>query len=181
VTAGIVSGLGRSTEQEGLPALHNLVQTDAAINAGNSGGPLVDLDGRVIGINTAVIASAHGIGLAIPINSARPVMEALIARGRIARTSLGLFAVSLTPQLADVYGLAVERGVLVKRVAPGGPAKRGGLEAGDVITGIDDRRVTNLHELHDAMARRAAGDTVKLRVWRAGRILGVEAALEAHP
>ena len=181
VTAGIVSGLGRSTEQEGLPVLHNLIQTDAAINAGNSGGPLVDLDGRVVGINTALIASAHGIGFAIPINRARPVMEALIARGRIARTSLGLVAVSLTPQLAYVYGMTVERGALITRVARGSPAERAGLEAGDVVTGIDDRLVTNLHELHDGMARRAAGDTVRLHVWRAGETFAVEAALEAHP
>jgi serine protease Do len=181
VTAGIVSGLGRSTEQEGLPVLHNLVQTDAAINAGNSGGPLVDLEGRVVGVNTALIASAHGIGFAIPINGARPVMEALIARGRIARTSLGLFAVSLTPQLAYVNGMAVERGALVKRVARGGPAERAGLEAGDVVTGIDERPVTDLHALHDGMAHRAAGDTVRLRVWRAGQPLSVEAVLEAHP
>ena len=180
VTAGVVSGLGRSTEQEGLPVLHNLIQTDAAINPGNSGGPLVDLAGRVVGINTAVIASAHGIGFAIPVNSARPVMKELIARGRIARTSLGLFAVSLTPQLAYVYDLAVERGALIKRVEPGGPADRAGLEAGDVVTAIDEQPVQDLHHLHDGMARRQAGETVTLRVWRAGQTLTLDVALEDY-
>ncbi|HXD99161.1 MAG TPA: PDZ domain-containing protein, partial [Candidatus Acidoferrum sp.] len=168
------------TEQEGLPVLHNLIQTDAAINPGNSGGPLVDLAGRVIGINTAVIAAAHGIGFAIPISRARPVMQALIARGRIARTSLGLFAVSLTPQLAYVYDLPVERGALIKRIEPGGPAHRAGLEAGDVVTDIGGRPVKNLHDLHEEMARHKAGEAVALRVWRAGRMLSVTPQLEDY-
>jgi len=180
VTAGVVSGLGRSTEQEGLPVLHNLIQTDAAINPGNSGGPLVDLAGRVVGINTAVIASAHGIGFAIPINSARPVIKELIARGRIARISLGLFAVSLTPQLAYVYDLPVDRGALIRRIEPGGPADLAGLEAGDVVTAIDDLPVRNLHQLHDGMARREVGETVALRVWRASQTLTLTAALEEY-
>jgi serine protease Do len=180
VTVGVVSGLGRSTEQDGLPVLHNLIQTDAAINPGNSGGPLVDLAGRVIGINTAVIASAHGISFAIPINSARPVMKTLITGGRIARTSLGLFAVSLTPQLADVYDLQVERGALVKRVEADGPAERAGLEPGDVITAVDGRLVRDLHQLHDETARRKVGDSVTLRVWRGGQTLTLAAALEEY-
>ena len=178
VTVGVVSGLGRSTEQEGLPVLHDLIQTDAAINPGNSGGPLLDRAGHVIGINTTVIASAHGIGFAIPINSAKPVVRQLIIGGRIDRTSLGLFAISLTPQLAYVYDLTVDRGALVKRVEPGGPANRAGVEAGDVITAIDSRLVKDLHHLHDAMARRKAGETVTLRVWRAGQTLTLTSSLE---
>ena len=180
VTSGVVSGFGRSTEQEGLPVLHNLIQTDAAINAGNSGGPLVDLAGRVIGINTAVIASAHGIGFAIPINSAKPVMKSLIAGERITRTSLGLFAVSLTPQLADVYDLPLEHGSLVKRVTAGGPADRAGLKPGDVITTADGRLVKDLHHLHDQMARHKAGDPITLGVWRDGQTLGFTAVLEEY-
>jgi serine protease Do len=178
VTTGVVSGLGRSTEQEGLPVLHNLIQTDAAINPGNSGGPLLDLAGRVIGINTAVIASAHGIGFAIPINSVKPVMKALIAGGRIGRTSLGLLAVSLTPQLAYVYDLPVERGALVRRVERGGPAERAGLEPGDVITGADGRPVRDLHHLHELLAHRKLGESLPLRVWREGRTFTLTAELE---
>jgi serine protease Do len=180
VTAGVVSGVGRSTEQEGLPVLHGLIQTDAAINPGNSGGPLVDLAGRVIGINTAVIASAHGIGFAIPINIARPVMKALIAGRRLTRTSLGLLAVSLRPQLAYVYDLPLERGALVKRIDPGGPADRAGILPGDIITGLDGQLVTDLHHLHERMALHKAGDAVELRVWRDGRTLTVRAVLEEY-
>ena len=180
VTAGVVSGLGRSTEQEGLPVLHNLIQTDAAINPGNSGGPLVDLGGRVIGINTAVIASAHGIGFAIPINAARPVMKALVAGRRLTRTSLGLLAVSLRPQLAYVYDLPLERGALVRRVEPGGPAERAGLVPGDVITGLGERPVKDLHHLHEQMALYNPGDAVGLRVWRDGRTLTIRAVLEEY-
>ena len=110
VTVGVVSALKRSMEQEGLPVLHHLIQTDAAINPGNSGGPLVSLDGRVVGINTALIPSAHGIGFAIAVNTAKPVLAALIANGRIVRPALGLTAVSVTPQVAYVNDLAVERG-----------------------------------------------------------------------
>jgi serine protease Do len=180
VTAGIVSGRGRSTEQEGLPVLHNLIQTDAAINPGNSGGPLVDLAGRVIGVNTAVIASAHGIGFAIPINSAKPVVKALISGGRIGRTSLGIFAVSLTPQLADVYDLPLDRGALITRVEAGGPAERAGVEPGDVITAADGRPVKDLHHLHDRMAARKAGDSFPFQVWRNGHTLTLTAVLEEY-
>jgi serine protease Do len=180
VTAGLVSGFGRSTEQAGLPVLHNLIQTDAAINPGNSGGPLVDLAGRVIGINTAVIASAHGIGFAIPINIARPVMKALIAGRRLTRTSLGLLAVSLRPQLAYVYDLPLERGALVRRVDPDGPAARAGILPGDVITGLGAQPVKDLHHLHEQMALYKAGDAVELRVWRDDRRLTVRAVLEEY-
>ena len=178
VTAGVVSGFGRSTEQEGLPVLHNLIQTDAAINAGNSGGPLVDLEGRVVGINTAVIASAHGIGFAIPIDSVKPVMKALMAGQRITRTSLGLFAVSLNAQLADVYDLPIESGALVKRVDAGGPADRAGVQPGDVITAADGRPVKDLHHLHEWMERHKAGEPITLSLWRHGETLTVAATLE---
>jgi S1-C subfamily serine protease len=179
VTTGVVSGFGRSTEQEGLPVLHNLIQTDAAINAGNSGGPLVDLEGRVIGINTAVIASAHGIGFAIPMDSVKPVLKALIAGERISRTSLGLFAVSLSPLLADLYDLPLERGVLVERVDTAGPADRAGVQPGDVITAADGRPVRDLHHLHEQMERRRAGESISLRLWRDGETLTLTATLEA--
>lgn len=129
VTVGVVSALGRSMEEPGLPILHDLVQTDAAINPGNSGGPLLDLEGRVVGINTAMIPSAHGIGFAIASNTASPVLRVLIATGRLTRPSLGLVAVSVTPQLASMNELPLERGVLVVRIEPGGSAAAAGLDA----------------------------------------------------
>jgi S1-C subfamily serine protease len=180
VTAGVVSALGRSMEQEGLPILHNLIQTDAAINPGNSGGPLVNLAGRVIGLNTAVISSAHGIGFAIPINFAKPVMRSLIATGRVTRASLGVVAVSLTPQVAYANDLPIERGALVTRVEPGGPGDVAGLRPGDVITSFDGKRVRDLHEVHDELSRHRGGQTVEIVVWREGQTLTTKAVLEEY-
>ena len=171
VTVGIVSALGRSMEERGLPVLHDLIQTDAAINPGNSGGPLLNLAGRVVGINTALIPSAHGIGFAISINSAKPVLRALIASGRVARPSLGLDAVSLTPQLAFVNDLPIERGALVVRVQPGGPAEGAGLRRGDVITSVAGEPVKDLHHLHEFLWRRRPGDDVEITLWRDGQSL----------
>lgn len=178
VTVGVVSALGRSMEQPGLPMLHNLVQTDAAINTGNSGGPLVSLAGRMVGINTAIIASAHGIGFAISVNSAKPVLAELIASGRVVRSFAGLEAVSVTPQVAYANDLPMERGALVIRVDPGGPAAAAGVEPGDVITAVDGRAVRDLHYFHDAVARRRAGETVSVTLARDGQILTLGLVLE---
>jgi len=165
-------------EQAGLPMLHNLIQTDAAINAGNSGGPLVNLAGRVVGINTAVIASAHGIGFAISVNSAKPVLAALIATGRVVRPSAGLEAVSVTPQVAYANDLPMERGALVIRVDADGPAAAAGLQPGDVITAVDGRAVRDLHHFHDSLARHRAGQTMNVTVARDGRTLTLGLVLE---
>jgi serine protease Do len=178
VTSGIVSALGRSMEQDGLPVLHELIQTDAAINPGNSGGPLLDLAGKVVGVNTAVIASAHGIGFAIAVDTAAPVMRALIAHGRVTRASLGLAGVSVTPQLAYANDLPMDRGTLVTRVDDAGPAAAAGLAAGDVIVAIDDRPVKSLHTLHAELERRRSGDVMEIDIWRAGQVLRRRAVLE---
>ncbi len=180
VTVGVVSALGRSMEEPGLPMLHNLIQTDAAINPGNSGGPLVDLNGRVVGMNTAVIPSAHGIGFAISINSAKPVVKALIASGRVPRPTLGVVAVSVTPQLAFVNDLEIERGALVVRVESGGPAEAAGIRPGDVITSVGGQPATDLHHFHEGLFRRKAGEAVELALWRGGRTLTVRALLQEN-
>ena len=171
VTTGVVSALGRSMEQPGLPTLHNLIQTDAAINPGNSGGPLLNLRGEVVGINTAVIASAHGIGFAIWARTARPVVQELIARGRVVWPSLAVAAVSLTPQVAYTNDLPIDRGALVIRVERGGPGEAAGFEPGDVITSVAGTVIVDLHHLHEALARHRVGEAVAVTVWRAGRIL----------
>lgn len=177
VTVGVVSGLGRLLEQPGLPMLHHLIQTDAAINAGNSGGPLVNRAGQVIGINTAVIASAHGIGFAIPSATVRSVLLELMAGRRIVRPTLDLVGVSVTPQVAFANDLGVARGVLVRSVEDGGAADAAGLRAGDVITAVGDQPVKDLHDFHAALWRRAPGDRVVIRVARGSGSLAVQARL----
>ena len=177
VTAGVVSALGRSMEQPGLPMLHNLIQTDAAINPGNSGGPLLNLRGEVVGINTAAIASAHGIGFAISTSTIKPIVATLLAHGRVARASLGVVAVSVTPQVAYANELPMERGALVIRVEPGGGGEAAGLQAGDVITAIAGKPVRDLHHLHEALSRHRAGEAIEISVWREGQALTLQPIL----
>jgi serine protease Do len=180
VTAGVVSALGRSMEERGLPVLHNLIQTDAAINPGNSGGPLLNLAGRVVGINTAIIPSAHGIGFAISINTAKPVMRELIAKGRVVRPVLRVVAVSVTPQIAYANDLPMERGALVTRVEEGGSAADAGMQEGDVITAVEGRPVKDLHHLHESLERHRIGDSVAVTVWRSGESLTLTPVLEEY-
>ncbi|MDO8479079.1 MAG: trypsin-like peptidase domain-containing protein [Candidatus Rokubacteria bacterium] len=177
VTAGVVSALGRSMEQPGLPMLHNLIQTDAAINPGNSGGPLLNLRGEVVGINTAVIASAHGIGFAMSTSTIKPIVATLLAHGRVARASLGVVAVSVTPQVAYANELPMERGALVVRVEPGGGGEAAGLQAGDVITAISGKPVRDLHQLHEVLSRRRVGEAIEISVWREGQALTLQPVL----
>jgi serine protease Do len=177
VTAGVVSALGRSMEEPGLPILHNLIQTDAAINPGNSGGPLLNRAGEVIGVNTAIIPSAHGIGFAIAVDTVKPVLAALIANRRVVRTSLALSAVSVTPQIAYANDLPIERGALVTRLDAAGSGAAAGIEVGDIVTAIDGRPIRHLHDLHERLARQRPGTTVNITVHRSGRTLVVPAVL----
>ena len=181
VTVGVVSALGRTMEQPDLPLLHNLIQTDAAINPGNSGGPLLDLRGQVVGINTALIASAHGIGFAVSANEARPVVRELIAHGRVVRGSLGLVGFSVTPQVAFANELPVERGLLVMRVEPGGPAEQVGIEAGDVITRVGNVAVKDLHDFHAALKGRKSGQALDVTLLRSGGLVIVRPTLGEEP
>ena len=181
VTVGIVSGLGRFLEEPGLPTLHNLIQTDAAINPGNSGGPLVNLAGQVVGINTAIVPSAHGIGFAIAIDSAKPVLRRLMANDRVARPSLGLTAVSVTPQLAFVNDLEVRRGILVTQVEPGGPAEAAGIRRGDVITTVRGRAVRDLHQFHESLWGQGAEASVEVTVYRDGERLTMRPVPRQEP
>ncbi|MBI4269831.1 MAG: trypsin-like peptidase domain-containing protein [Candidatus Rokubacteria bacterium] len=180
VTVGIVSGLGRTLEEPGLPSLHNLIQTDAAINPGNSGGPLLNLAGQVVGINTAIAPTAHGIGFAIGIDTARPIIRALIASGRVVRSDLGVTAVSVTPLVASMEELPVERGVLVRAVK-GNAGHDIVLRGGDLITAVDGRGVRDVHELHEALSGRRAGDTVRVTLWRERRLVTLLVPLRSEP
>jgi len=153
VTSGIVSALGRN--QLGLSTFENFIQTDAAINPGNSGGALVDTNGQLIGINTAIYSrsgGSMGIGFAIPVDSARMVMDALLRDGQVTRGWIGVEPRDLTPELAASLGLPVKQGVLITGVLQDGPASRGGVRPGDVVLAIAGAEVANTAQLLAAVA-----------------------------
>jgi serine protease Do len=180
VTVGVISGKRRSMEEADepdQPMLHDLLQTDAAINPGNSGGPLLNLKGEVVGINTAIMPSAHGIGFAIPINNAKPVVKTLLAHGRLVRPSMGVTAVSVTPQLAFTNDLKVESGALVVRVEEGGPGAAVGMQPDDIIIAVGNHVVEDLHHFHELLFRRTPGETVQVTVWRNGETLTLSPVL----
>ena len=180
VTVGVVSALGRSMEEENLPVMHNLIQTDAAINAGNSGGPLLNLRGHAIGINTAVIPSAHGIGFAIAANTAKPVLGALMTSRRIVRPSIGVRAVSVTPQVAYANDLRLERGALIIIAESCGPASAAGFKPKDVVVAIGGKPVTDLHHFHDLLQQHKIGEPVDVTVWRNGETLTLRPVPEEY-
>jgi serine protease Do len=169
VTVGYISAVHRQIESE-QQLFEDLIQTDAAINPGNSGGPLVDLEARVIGINTAAIPFAQGIGFAVPVNVVRRVTDEIVVNGRVIRPWLGLAGTNLTEENAEYYGVSSARGVLVVGVGRGSPAAGAGLQRGDVITGIEGRAVRGgVRELTQSVLARKPGDAVELRVLREGR------------
>jgi S1-C subfamily serine protease len=173
VTTGVVSALGRSLRSRTGRLIENVIQTDAILNPGSSGGPLVDTRGRVIGINTAVIAGAQGIGFAVPINTATRIAGELIKEGRVHRAYLGLGgqAIALDPLLASQLGLQQNRGVMVTQVTPGGPAYRAGLREGDVIFSLDGRPITSVDRIHQILTRDAVGRRMNLGTLRQGRLV----------
>jgi S1-C subfamily serine protease len=166
VTTGVVSALNRNIE---LPSLvvENLIQTSAAINPGNSGGALVDSSGAVIGINTAIIPNAQGIGFAIPSDVARVEMEQLIANGRVIRPWVGVvYGGEVDPQSGKTYNLGTEHGVVVRQVEPSGPAARAGVQPGDIITAVNGERVDSWNDFVRDVVGKKIGDTVTLTIIR---------------
>jgi S1-C subfamily serine protease len=168
VTAGVVSALSRSLRSQSGRLIDDVLQTDAALNPGNSGGPLVDSRGEVIGVNTAIIPSAQGICFAIAINTAKFVAGRLIRDGRVRRSRLGaaVQTVPLPRRVVDRHDLAVNSGVLIVAVEEGGPASRAGVEEGDVVVAFDGRPVSGLDDLHrllteDRVGRRASFDLIR--------------------
>ena len=153
VTSGIVSALGRN--QLGINTFENFIQTDAAINPGNSGGALVDTSGNLLGINTAIYSrtgGSMGIGFAIPVSTARQVMEGLIKDGQVTRGWIGVEPRDLTPEIAQTLNLPIQQGVLITGVLQSGPASAGGLRPGDVVVKIAETPVTNTRQLLNAVA-----------------------------
>ena len=168
VTAGVVSALGRSLRSESGRIMDGIVQTDAALNPGNSGGPLVDSAGRVVGVNSAVILPAQGLCFAIPIDTAKYVAGRLIEHGRIRRGWLGLGAqdVRVPRGLAKRLGVEAESGVLVIAVEPGGPAADAGIEEGDLITRWEGKALTGVDDLHRALGEESIGRSARATVVR---------------
>jgi S1-C subfamily serine protease len=177
VTAGVVSAVGR-TEQESAssggqaagPFLFNLIQTDAAMNPGNSGGPLVNLDGQVIGINTLSAGSAgqgiqaEGIGFAIAIDTAKPIADQIVATGKVIHPYMGINYVPLNPAMSAYYGISVSEGILITNVVSGSPAAEAGLKDGDVVTEVDGTALKSESALAEITSQHKPGDTLKLTV-----------------
>lgn len=171
VTAGVVSALGRSLRATTGRLIDDVVQTDAALNPGNSGGPLVDALGRVIGVNTAMIRPAQGICFAIASNTVATVVSLLLREGRVRRAYLGLAGqtVPVLRRLVRFHDLTRETAVFVSSVEPGSPAARGGLRAGDLIVGMDEHAVAAVDDLHRLLTGARVGGAVQLTVVRDAR------------
>jgi len=166
VTAGIVSAKGRVI---GAGPYDDFIQTDASINPGNSGGPLFSLDGKVVGINTAIVAQGQGIGFAIPIDMAKDILPNLRTKGKVVRGWLGVSVQGITEDIAKNLGLKTAEGALVSDVFKGDPAEKAGIKTGDVIVEIDGKLIKDTHELIKIVAGVAVGATVKIKVLRDGR------------
>jgi S1-C subfamily serine protease len=173
VTAGVVSALGRTLRSVSGHLVDNVIQTDAALNPGNSGGPLVDSRGRVIGINTAVIQPAQGICFAVPVNTAKTVLPQLLAHGRVRRGYLGLHArqVPIAPDEVRRFGLAQKTGVEIVLMEEDGPAQDAGLWIEDVLIGYAGEPVTSVDDLHRLLTRLPIGESQTMDLIREGRRL----------
>ena len=178
VTSGIVSALGRSgINPDGY---EDFIQTDASINPGNSGGALVNLNGQLVGVNSAILSRSGGnigIGFAIPSNMVRQVMDQLIEFGEVKRGLLGVNIYTITPDIAEAYGVEETQGALISQVMPDSAAEEAGLQAGDIVTEVDGKPVTNANELRNAIGLKRSGDTVKLEIIRDGKTRTVKAKL----
>ncbi len=194
LTRGIVSSIRQVQEPDGM-VIDDAIQTDAAINPGNSGGPLLNFHGEVIGINTMIasnVGQSAGIGFAIPINTAKAVVNDLVTLGRVRRPALGVRTIPIDPELADELGLAADYGLLIVQAVPGGSADRAGLRGGteraylgntpimiggDLIVAIDGERLESQQTLAQIMNKHRAGDTVKVTIFRGKKQLEVNVVL----
>lgn len=182
VTSGIVSALGRN--QLGINTFENFIQTDAAINPGNSGGALVDVQGNLVGINTAIFSRSGGslgIGFAIPVDTARQVMDSLIREGRVTRGWIGVEPRDLTPELADSFRLPVRHGVLITGVLQDGPASKGGMRPGDVVVSVAGTEVANTAQLLNAVAGLKPRSEAVVGVQRGDKTLQLKVQVAQRP
>jgi serine protease Do len=185
VTVGVVSATGRRLDSRRGYFIEDMIQTDAAINQGNSGGPLVNLAGQVVGLNTIILrgsssggATVEGLGFAVPSNTIQAVANNIIENGYVARPYMGIRWQWIDPRMAQRHHLGVENGVYIAQVYAGSPAEKAGLRSGDIITRIGDVTLDNENPYTNALYRYAPGDTVDLVVVRNGNELAVEVTLE---
>jgi S1-C subfamily serine protease len=173
VTTGVVSALRRTLRATTGRLIEDIIQTDAALNPGNSGGALLDSRGRVIGVNTAIIAGANATGFAVPINTAKRIIPDLMREGRVVRGYLGLAGqtVPFPKAAAARYGLAIPAGVQIVQIVPDGPAQKAGLRAGDVILSVDGRDAPSVDAIHRILDGTSIGREAALRVLRRGEVI----------
>ena len=179
VTTGIISSLNRNIEFE--EGILELVQTDAAINPGNSGGPLVNTNGEVIAINTAKIPYAHGIGFAVPVNTAKTILQDLIQYGKVNRPWLGVSTINITNRIARYYRLPTNEDALVVKVEEYSPAADAGIRPGDIIEEVDEKRIEEIIDLSSRIKKKKANDKTLLSVNRYGRRFNIAVTLENQP
>ena len=179
VTVGVISAKGRSGL--GTGTYEDFIQTDASINPGKSGGPLINIDGEVIGINAMIIQPGTGIGFAIPINMAKQILNDLIKQGKVVRPWLGISVQDLTPEMIEHFKVKEKDGVLVGQVYPGTGAEKAGLASGDIIKSVDDKAVKNGNELVKEIQKKKVGQKVKLNTIRDGKATVIEVNLTSMP
>jgi serine protease Do len=177
VTSGIVSALGRATL--GIEGFENFIQTDAPINPGNSGGALVNANGQLIGINTAIVSpqQGSGIGFAIPASMAKSVMLQLIQYGNVHRGALGVGAQDITPQLASSFDLTVAKGAVITQIMPNSPAEKTGIQVGDVITSINGSRIMNANDVVNAIAFLRVGSKADISILRNNKVISLSTTI----
>ncbi|GAB7538836.1 Do family serine endopeptidase [Burkholderia sp. 3C] len=182
VTMGIISALGRN--HLGINTFENFIQTDAPINPGNSGGALVDVSGNLLGINTAIYSRSGGslgIGFAIPVSTARTVLESIITSGAVTRGWIGVEPQDLTPEIADSFGLAQKSGAIVAGVLQGGPADKAGIKPGDILTTVNDEPITDTTKLLNTVAQIKPGTPTKVSVVRKTRSFDLTVVIGKRP
>ena len=182
VTMGIVSALGRN--HLGINTFENFIQTDAAINPGNSGGALVDTNGNLLGINSAIYSrtgGSMGIGFAIPVSTAKVVMDAIISKGRVIRGYIGVEPQDITPELAENFGLSTRTGAIIAGIVRGGPADKAGIRPGDIVVAVADKPVADMTEMLNLIAQLTPDNKAKLTVLRQNRRVTFEVLIGQRP
>jgi Do/DeqQ family serine protease len=177
MTVGVISATGRSNM--GIETYENFIQTDASINPGNSGGPLLNIHGEVIGINTAIVAAGQGIGFAIPISMAKPIVTQLLQKGSVSRGYMGVMIQPVTEELAQSFGLKQAKGALVNDILKGGPAEKAGVRQGDVIIAFNGVDVKDSSHLQRLVAEAGVARSVRVKVFREGKDVELTMALSS--